>query len=30
MTLRLLTFFAEIDQERHAYQGRAIATFDEE
>jgi len=22
--------FAEIDQERHAYQGRAIATFDEE
>jgi len=29
----LLTFlhiFAEIDQERHAYQGRAIATFDEE
>lgn len=22
--------FAEIDQERHAYEGRAIATFDEE
>jgi len=26
----MANIFAAIDQERHAYQGRAIATFDEE